>query len=185
MHWTDIERAMESFARQVKSGGTVAISFYGRSLIVNNPKALAGLEKVYDVWVAKLHEGGGFPSRASRVTDSAFDIVTLSAEYWEPGAKRIFINTEGKKEPICMSLKNMKPFETRVGKDDVMEAERDDAWTDVKDLEWVKGFFTSVLPNIPEEDVKEFWAQVEKAVGGPDKLVDIVYPAVQLLATRK
>ncbi|CZR68939.1 uncharacterized protein PAC_18840 [Phialocephala subalpina] len=185
MHWTDIEAAMESFARQVKSGGTVAISFYGRSLIAKNPKALAGLEKVYDVWVAKLHEMGGFPSRASRVTDSGFDVVPFSTKHWEPGVKRIFINTEGKKEPICMSLKNMKPFESKVGKDDVMEAERDDGWTDVKDSEWVKGFFTSVLPNIPEEDVKEFWTEVEDAVGGPDKPVDIVYPAVQLLATRK
>ncbi|KUJ10976.1 S-adenosyl-L-methionine-dependent methyltransferase [Mollisia scopiformis] len=185
MHWADVEKAMKSFARQVKSGGTLAISFYGRAQLSNNPKAQAALDKVYDVWTDKLIEGGGFAARAMRATDSAFDIVPFSTEDWEPGVKRTLINTGGKKEPMAMSVKNKASYESKVGKDDVFEAEKDDNWTEVRDLKWLKEFFVTLLYNIPEEQVKRFWDEVEEAIGGLDIPVDIFYPAVQLLATRK
>ncbi len=185
MHWTDVETAMESFARQLKSGGTVAISFYALPLLSKSPRAQEALDKVYDVWTKKLIDTGGVPSRALKTADSAFDVVPFSSEYWKPGVKRILINTEGKKEPFRMSLKYSIPFHSKVGKDDVMEAEEDEEWIDAKDMKWLQGFFASLLENVPEDDVKGFWAEVKDAIGAPDKPVEIVYPVVQLLATRK
>jgi len=84
-----------------------------------------------------------------------------------------------------MSMRYTIPFDSKVGKDDVMEVEEDQAWTGEKDLKWLQGFFTSLLENIPEEDVQGFWAEIEDVIGGPSKPVEIVYPVVQLLATRQ
>lgn len=185
MHFTDVEAAMESFARQVKSGGTVAISFYSRAYFANNPKAQAAFDKIWDTWTGKLVGMGGLLARTLQYTDSTFDIVPFPTKFWEPGAKRILINARGNEHPIRMSPNNRVPFESRVGKDDVREFEIDDAWTDAKDFPWLKDLFKSVLPNIPEEEVNGFWKEVEEAVGGADKPIEVYYPAVQLLATRK
>jgi hypothetical protein len=173
MPFKDVEAAMQSFARQVTSGGTVAIGFYGRATFANNPQAQASLDKVWDNWAAKLVGTGGLMARTLQYTDSTFDNIPFSLEFWGPGAKRILTNSREKEYTLRISPNNRVPYESKVGEDDVRELEQESAWVNVKNVQWLKNFVKSVLPNISEEEAKGYWAEVQEAVGRPDKPIDV------------
>jgi hypothetical protein len=186
MHWTDIPQAMKSFARQLKKEGTVAISYYARPQILHNLAAQAAWDKIFDIWVEKLNTIGGVVERAMREANSGFDNVPFPLEDWEAGARRIVINTGGKMEPLSMSVKNAKEAPNRVSETDVREfVERDEDWVDKKNVKWLKGLFASFLPSIPEEDISDLWKELEDAAGGIEEEVEIAWPVVLLLATKR
>lgn len=63
--------------------------------------------------------------------------------------------------------------------------DRDEDWVERRDVNWLKGLFASFLPSIPEEEIRDLWTGLENAAGGPAKEVEIAWPVVLLLATKR
>jgi trans-aconitate 3-methyltransferase len=186
IHWTDIPRAMEEFARQLKKRGTVAISVYGAPHIPGNPAAQAAWDKIFDLKTEQLLQMGGFLERAVRQGTSDLDTVPFPEKDWERGANRIVINTGGRSQAQRFNMKEVKKVESKVGKGDVKEVvEIDKDWVHEKDINWLKGMFASFLPSIPEHEIQDLWSELEGAVGGQEKKVVVAWTVVQLLATKR
>ncbi|KAG9234295.1 S-adenosyl-L-methionine-dependent methyltransferase [Amylocarpus encephaloides] len=180
-HWTDVPRAMDSFARQVKPGGTLAISFYGMPQFIGNERAQRVWDEIIDIWAHRLHKVGGILERGVRYMSAGLDAVPLSSKYWEPGAKRITIDTGCKMKPLSMNL-NIAP--KGIGGSDMLElVENDRDWLYKKDIVWLKGFFATLLPRVMEEEIQELWTEVESAVDGGEFVIS--WPLEQVLATRR
>jgi ubiquinone/menaquinone biosynthesis C-methylase UbiE len=169
IHWTDIPRAMEEFARQLKKGGMVAISAYGSPRIPGNPAAQAAWDKIFEIKTERLVKSGGVLERAIRQGSSGLDTVPFPIKDWEKGAKRIVANSG---VPLSLNVRSGGKAESRVGVDDVREfVETDEDWIYEKDVGWLKGMFASFLPSIQEHEIQDLWTELENAVGGPEKQV--------------
>ncbi|TVY84447.1 Methyltransferase ptaH [Lachnellula suecica] len=184
IHWTDLSEAMKSFARQLKKGGTVAISYYGSPHIQHNPNAQEVWGKIFNVWAGKLNTAGQIVVRALRNSNTGLDTVPFPLEDWKAGARRIVINTEGRMNPFKLSATNSNDEPSRVGELDVREfIDRDEGWVERKNVEWLKGLFATFLPRISEEEIQELWIELENAIGGLE--LEITWPVVLLLATKR
>ncbi|PVH78464.1 S-adenosyl-L-methionine-dependent methyltransferase [Cadophora sp. DSE1049] len=184
IHWMDIDLAMEEFARQVKPGGTLAISHYGRPIMIDNPRAQEIWDRMFDVWGERNFYRDEVHTRTIRNGVTGLDVVRFSPQYWE-SVRRIWINTCGKEDAFSMSVKHTDPFPSRVGEGDAKEWIEDDGdWMDERDAQWLKGLFASFIPTIAEDDIKDLWEEMENVVG-KEKKVRFTWPVVQLLATKR
>ncbi|KAG4439682.1 hypothetical protein IFR05_004819 [Cadophora sp. M221] len=185
IHWMNIDVAMKEFARQVKPGGTLAISLYGRPVMVDNDAAQRVWDRIFDVWGERNFYRDEVHTRTFRNGVTGLDVVPFPMDHWEKGVRRVWINTRGKDDAFSMSVKHTDPFPSRVGRYDVKEwIEDDEDWVDEKDVQWLKGLFASFIPTIPEEEIEELWNEMEDVVG-KGKKVKFEWPVVQLLATRR
>ncbi|KAH6714066.1 S-adenosyl-L-methionine-dependent methyltransferase [Leptodontidium sp. MPI-SDFR-AT-0119] len=185
IHWMEIDVVMKEFARQVKPGGTLAISHYGRPVMVDNVAAQGVWDRMFDVWGERNFYRDEVHTRTIRNGVTGLDVIPFSMDHWEEGVRRVWINTRGKDDAFSMSVKHTDPFPSRVGEGDVREWIEDDGdWVDEKDVQWLKGLFASFIPTIPEDEIKELWDEMEDVVG-KGKKVRFAWPIVQLIARRR
>ncbi|KAL2069515.1 hypothetical protein VTL71DRAFT_14194 [Oculimacula yallundae] len=185
IHWTDIELAVKDFARQLKPGGTLAVSHYGRPRMVDNPAAQKVWDKLFDIWAEGSFNTDEVHARALQASMTGLDTVPVPKEDWEEGALRVRINTRGDGKAFYIGRGHTDPLPNRVGEGDKrIYIEDDEDWIYEKSVEWLKGMLISFVPAPREEDVRSLWDEMEVAVG-KGKNVKCSWPVVQLLATKR
>jgi hypothetical protein len=134
-----------------------------------------------NIWSHKLYEAGGFLSRGVEYMRAGLDSVPISAQHFEAGAKSITVDRGCGLKTVCRALA-MAP--KRVGENDMVETIENDAeWQSVKDVQWLKGFFATLLPRVYEKDIHDLWTELETIIRGDQ--VEISWPLEQIVATKR
>lgn len=85
IHWCDVPVAMKESARQLKPGGTMAVSFYANPWFPDHPKATEKWNEIF----ARYGEGGnrigGVYRRGNINMGNGMLNVPFDLELWEPG----------------------------------------------------------------------------------------------------
>ncbi|EPE26583.1 S-adenosyl-L-methionine-dependent methyltransferase [Glarea lozoyensis ATCC 20868] len=180
-HWTDVSKAMDSYARQLKPGGTLSINFYGMPQLINNESAQRVWGEMIEIWAQKLHNAGGILSRGVEHMSAGLDSVPIPDQDFEAGSKRITVDTGCKMKTLNSAL-SMAP--KQVGQGEVMELIEDDKeWRSMRDVQWLKGFFATLLPRVGEEEIQDLWSALESFADGQN--VEISWPLEQILSTKR
>ncbi|KAI0431206.1 hypothetical protein F5Y09DRAFT_305463 [Xylaria sp. FL1042] len=178
IQWTDTDATVTEFHRQLKVGGTVAITFYTKPRIVGNDKAQRAWQAVFTAFSQKTR-GLEVYNRAYRTINTALESMELPESQWT-GVKRIYINSGGSLEAFRI---DDRVAESRVGKgDEKMWEEGDEDWTDVKAIDWFKSYLATWVPRTPEHEIQELWDELEKTLNGES--VKIETPNVLVFATK-
>ncbi|KAK4626381.1 Methyltransferase gedG [Fulvia fulva] len=187
----EVGKAIEEAARQLKSGGTIAVSAFGPA-IFDDPE-------VQRIWL-KLYQQSGHVHVASRpggnllldpwkIGASSYDAVPLPVELFEPGALRIKLNFNMTPGFTWRELHtppedaDLLPEWSQVGPDDQMSFESDSGWR----FEWEETQLrmhkhSMRFPN--DEQVSKLWLEMVELVKSRGT-VKGVWPAIILLATRR
>ncbi|KAI1640864.1 S-adenosyl-L-methionine-dependent methyltransferase [Biscogniauxia mediterranea] len=177
IQWTDADAAVAEFARQLRPGGTLAVTFYSRPNVVGHGEAAAA-------WGALLrarapHEGPEYDA-PYRIGNSGLDCLRFPAEDWVD-VKRMYFNARGSTEAFVL---DDRVGEARVGEgEEQVWIENEKDWCDVHGIDWFKGFFSTWLPHIPESKLRGLWDDFERALGGQKVSTEI--PLVMIFATKK
>ncbi|KAI1210950.1 S-adenosyl-L-methionine-dependent methyltransferase [Annulohypoxylon truncatum] len=178
MQWTNPSAAISEFSRQLKAGGTLAITYYVRPLI-------DGSERAQDAWkgVWATHSNrarGEVYDRAFRTVNTALENLEFPEDKWQ-AVKRVYINSRGDVNAFVMNdliaERKVKEGEEKIWVED------DKEWIDAKDIEWFKAYLATWVPSIPETEMQEVWDELELALDG--KKVEIRTPVVMIFATKK
>ncbi|TRX97001.1 hypothetical protein FHL15_002307 [Xylaria flabelliformis] len=179
MQWTNTVDAVDEFARQLKPGGTLVMTYYTRLLFMGNERAQAIWEEIVGVLSKKYNKGYLF-ERAFEISSSGFDSIALPPEQWET-VKRVYIN----------SSRGVASFRISdiVGEDRVRSSEDrvwvhgDPDWSDEQDVDWLKKYFATWASAPPESEIQELWDELERIMNGVK--VRMETPMVMVFATRR
>ncbi|KAI1744312.1 S-adenosyl-L-methionine-dependent methyltransferase [Xylaria scruposa] len=89
IHWMDTDRAIQQFAKELVSGGTLIMTYYSRALIEDNEPAQVAWKAAWDL-LAEKGQGDLFTS-AYKVANSGMDTVELPQGQWG-NVERVYIN---------------------------------------------------------------------------------------------
>ena len=179
IHWTDVDASIKEFGRELKRGGTLAVTHYNKPRFVNNDRAQRAWQALWDYHHAERSVDDSF-TRAFRVVGSGLDSVGFPEEEWE-GVERIYINAAGSVRTFVL--------DERVGESRVKEGEErvweedDEDWCDLQGIDYFKGYFVSWAPFIPEEEIPELWRELEDVLDGEKAKISTAL--VIVLATKK
>ncbi|KAI0022875.1 S-adenosyl-L-methionine-dependent methyltransferase [Xylariomycetidae sp. FL0641] len=180
MHWTETGAAVADFARQLRPGGTLAMTLYTRPLL------LAGGARARDIWdaiwaaFARRAAADDLVDRALRVTNTAFDGIALPAGEWE-AVRRVYINASRGADSFRV--------DERAAEDRVADGEErvwvhgDPDWSHEHGIAWFKGYVGTWMPPLPESEVQELWDELERLLDGGTIRTET--PTVMVFATRK
>ncbi|KAI1492263.1 S-adenosyl-L-methionine-dependent methyltransferase [Biscogniauxia mediterranea] len=179
IQWTDADAAIAEFARQLRAGGTLAVTFYTRPNVVGHGEAAAA------AWAALVrarapHEQGPEYDAPYRIGNSGLDCLRFPAEDWVD-VKRMYFNARGSTGAFAL---DDRVGEARVGEGEEqvwIEDEKD--WCHVRGIDWFKGFFSTWVPYIPESKLRGLWDDFERALGG--QKVSTETPLVMIFATKR
>lgn len=177
IHWTDTTAALEEFRRQLKPGGTLVLTHYGVPLISGNEPAQRIWKAIWGVHSTKAQ--GPLFDRAFRLCNKALEGVEFPCSEWD-SVKRVYINAHGRLESFI--------FNERIGESRVKDGEErvwedgDEEWCDLQGIDWLKGYFGTWIPRVPESDVQGLWRDMEVALGG--EKVRVEFPVVMVFATK-
>ncbi|KAI0419756.1 S-adenosyl-L-methionine-dependent methyltransferase [Xylaria grammica] len=178
MQWTDTEAAVKEFARQLKPGGTLAMTYYTRPLIINNEPAQAIWKSLFDAYSTRA--SGDLLDRAFQVLNSGFDSIALPAQHWET-VERVYINAR-------QGISSFR-LDGRAREDRVTEGEEriwiydDPDWAEEQGVEWLKKYLGTWVPPLPEAEVQGLWDELSRITDGAK--VKLETPIVMVFATRK
>ncbi|KAH8588891.1 S-adenosyl-L-methionine-dependent methyltransferase [Bisporella sp. PMI_857] len=177
IHWTNTTASLQEFCRQLKPGGTLVLTHYGVPQILDNDLA----QKIWkDIWgVHSTKAKGALFDHAFRLCNTALEGIEFPKAEWET-VKRIYINAHEKLESFV--------FNDRIGESRVRDGEEkvwedgDEQWCDVQGIDWLKGYFGTWMPRIPEPEIRGLWHNMELALKG--EKVRIEFPVVMVFATK-
>ncbi|KAL4757483.1 uncharacterized protein BDW70DRAFT_153321 [Aspergillus foveolatus] len=161
IQWTDTAVAIREIGRELKVGGTLAVTHYTVPRIVGN-------EKAQNVWKAIWEEyskraTGPLLDHAVSIVNTALDCLKFPQHVWEQ-VKRIHVNAQGSIESYRLDPRSK---ESRVKEsEEVLWVEGDDDWADEQDLKWFKGYLATWVPVVPENEIQHLWSDLERALGG-------------------
>ncbi|KAI1461295.1 S-adenosyl-L-methionine-dependent methyltransferase [Annulohypoxylon moriforme] len=178
MQWTNPKAAISEFGRQLKAGGTLAITYYVRPLIDGSERAQNAWKRV---WVTHSEKARGeVYDRAFRTVNTALENLEFPEEEWET-VMRVYINAQGDVDAFIMNdliaERKVKEREEKIWIED------DEEWIDWKNIKWFKAYLATWVPSIPEAEMQEVWNELELALEG--KRVRTRTPVVMIFATRK
>ena len=187
-HFTDVDKAFEAVAHQVKPNGTVAIAFVGLVFLMD-PKIDAAWRECYYASFRGIIENEGFEEMrwSYQCSASAGDAIPLPDAYFKPGAKRIRLNI-----PDSMSWhEHALPPECRdeisyissISDADVVENVADKAWKFQTTLHGLREHMATFPFDLSEDQYAPLWSKLEEAIG--NEPVEAVWPATLILVTRK
>lgn len=188
IHWTDIPLAISDFARQLKSGGTLAVVYYNRPYITNNEAASEVWEKLWNTWVEELKKSKVAAVQKAFKNHPALENIAFPKEDWELGTKRIWINTRGNGEVFKLGKAHwMEEYDSlatgALDTDERIYVEDHEGWMDERDSQWLRGVVTNFVPLMAQYDVGDLWEELDGVIG--DGKVKVAWPALMLLATKK
>lgn len=177
MHWTNTDSAIQEFGRQLRTGGTLALTYYTVPRIVDNEPA----QKIWrSIWRAYGDRAkGDLYDHAFGIVNSGFQSIGFPDAGWKD-VKRVYINTGG-------SIDLFK-IDDRLGKsrvkanEEAVWEEGDKDWRDVQGLDWLKGYLATWVPRIPESEIQHLWDALESALGGGK--ANLETPIVLVFATK-
>ncbi|PHH88539.1 hypothetical protein CDD83_7419 [Cordyceps sp. RAO-2017] len=178
IHFTDPEAAVGDFGRQLKPGGTLAMTYYAFPRIVGNDPAESIWRRILAVW----SDGGpaALYDRAFRIGNTALDAVGFPDSGWK-AVKRIYVNARGSVDRFAIGDLRGK---SRVKEgEDKLWIEGDQDWRGVKEISWFKGYLETLVPCVPESKIRHLWDELELALDG--KGVEMELPNVMVLATKE
>lgn len=178
MHWTNTDAAIKEFGRELKPGGTLALTFYTVPRIVENEEA----QKIWRaIWRAYAERAqGDLYDHAFRIGNSGFQHVGFPHAGWER-VTRLYINSGGNIEPFKI---DDRMGESRVrDTEETVWVEGDQDWSDVQGVDWLKGYLATWVPRLPESDIQHLWDGMETALDG--KKASLQSPIVMVFATKK
>lgn len=180
IQWTDTEVAVEEFRRQLKVGGTLAVTSYTKPRIVGNQEAQGVWREIFDAYSARTRGLGFLYDRAFQVMNTGLESVAFPVDRWGD-VQRVYINSDGDLEAFKL---DERVTESRVeeGEEKIWE-EGDDDWADSKGIDWFKAYFGTWVPRIPETEIQHLWDALEVALRGESAAIQT--PIVMILATRK
>ncbi|KAI1362463.1 S-adenosyl-L-methionine-dependent methyltransferase [Xylaria arbuscula] len=178
LHWTSPAEAIDEFARQLKTGGTLAITYYVWPIIVGNERAQWLWTEVFKVFSKRPL--GPLYHRATQICSNGYESIAIPAEQWA-NIKRVYVNASKGIESFKM------PGTTReinVGSDE----ERvwiygDPDWSEEQGVDWLKKYSATWVPPPPELQLKHLWEELDLIL--KDAKVRIETPLVMIFATRR
>lgn len=188
---SEVGKAVEEAARQLKPGGTLAVSAFGPA-VFDDAEVQACWLKLYQraghVHIATRPDGNLLLD-AWKIGASSYDAVPLPTEFFEPGAMRIKLNFDTRPGWTWRELHtppedaHLLPYWSQVGPHDRAFFEEDSGWR----FEWEETQLnchkhTMRFPD--DEQVKKLWLEMLALVRSRGT-VKGVWPAILLLATRK
>lgn len=180
IQWTDTDAAVQNFARQLKVGGTVAITSYTRPRIVGNQAAQKAWQDIFTAYSERTQGLGDLYDRAFRTMNTGLQNVALPENQWED-IRRIYINADGDIKSFRIDARLDKG---RVGQgEEIVWEEGDQDWADTKGIVWFKSYFATWVPRIPEHEIQGLWDALEHCLQGHDARIQT--PIVMIFATKK
>ncbi|KAF3061475.1 Methyltransferase type 11 [Daldinia childiae] len=177
IHWTTPDIAIKEFRRQLKAGGTLAITYYTRPLIGANERAVRAWKAVWDAF-SKKHRAR-MSSTAYEIANAALESLEFPEDDWE-ALKRIYINAQGTLDGFML---DDRVAESRVKESEEKVWVEDEDWCDTCGIEWLKGYVATWEPHFQESEIQYIWDELERALEG--KQVKIKTPVVMILATKR
>ncbi|KAI0438734.1 S-adenosyl-L-methionine-dependent methyltransferase [Xylaria telfairii] len=178
MQWTNTVDAVDEFARQLKPGGTLVMTFYTRPLILGNERAQSIWKEIFGSLLK--HNTGQLFERGFEVAGSGYDSIALPPAHWE-AIKRVYINCS---QGIASFKISDIAWENKVGiNEERIWIHKDPDWSDEQSVDWLKGYFGTWLPRPPEYEVQDLWDELGRIVNGAKIRVET--PTVMVFATRR
>ncbi|KAI0452023.1 S-adenosyl-L-methionine-dependent methyltransferase [Xylaria acuta] len=179
MQWTNTDDAVDEFARQLKPGGTPVMTLYMRPLILGNERAQAIWKEIWGVFSKKTNTGHLF-ERAFQISNSGYDSIAVPSARWE-AIKRVYINSS---QGIASFKISDDVGEDRVGSnEDRVWVHGDPDWSDEQDVDWLKKYFATWGPAVPESEIRDLWDELERITNGAK--VRMETPLVMVFATKR
>lgn len=195
----DTQIALHNMSTLLRPGGTTAIWFYGPPFFVDTGIASTSqpiLDAIMDHNFRPVVSGGGDARKTSwkRAADGKFswlDYIPFPEEQWQDvrrhkwntGARLSFFTPNACDFPV-------EPLSS-VGKQDVVTEEQNPSFWQVSwNLEKLKCFVKASFPKPkelvgPDDRMEEMFEQLANAMGGPDVVVKLSWPAVLVLASKR
>ena len=196
----DPTQGLHSFAKLIKSGGTLATWFYGRPTFTERELFAKGqpiLDKIMVLNWTKVIRGSG-PKRLSgfkRCADgmeSWLDHVAFPTDTWTD-VQRIKWNTHGTlpffgKEACGFDI---EPVSNIAEGENVTVKEDPEFWVNKWDVAALKSYFAVLFPGFKEAigegdpEIDRLFAELTAVMGGDGVVRQFTWPCVLLLATRR
>ncbi|KAI1441711.1 S-adenosyl-L-methionine-dependent methyltransferase [Annulohypoxylon stygium] len=178
MQWTNTEAAVDEFARQLRPGGTLVMTYYTRPLIVGNEHAQNIWKAIFEAY--SQHATGDLLDRAFKTLNNGFDSIALPEEQWQT-VKRVYINAS---QGIASFKLNDRVGEDRVGKNEErVWVNGDPDWSDNQDINWIKKYFATWVPPLPESEIQGLWDELERVLDGGKAHLET--PIAMVFATKR
>lgn len=173
----DTDAAIKEFGKQVKAGGTLAITHYTILVIAGNDRAQSAWKAIWDAFSKGARND--FFDHAFAIVNVGLNSLEFPEGQWE-AVKRIFIDARG---GICAFLINDRVAESRIkAKEEKVWVEDDVDWIDEQGIDCFKGYLKTWVPRIPESEIGDLWEELEVALEG--KKVKIETPVAMIFATK-
>lgn len=203
----DHERALASFARVLRPGGTLAVWFYGRPIFAEGDDRAAACQEVYGrlftAAAAKVVEAGGPALRAgwkasNDVIASELDAVGFPPETWRDVERHKWNTASGGPGGANMEFNDAlpgvpidRPSRVDLGREKVTHVRDAAFWAERWDAGEVRNFIRALLPTAGHAQLDQdpalrgLFDELAEAMGGEGAKRQIGWPVVLLLATRK
>ncbi|KAM4063780.1 hypothetical protein HRG_006893 [Hirsutella rhossiliensis] len=178
IHWTDTIAALQEFGRQLKPGGTLVLTHYGVAQILGNDSAQRIWKAIWGVHSTKAK--GALFDRAFQLCNKALEGLEFPELEWET-VKRIYINANGNLESFIFNERVGESRRVKNGEEKVWE-DGDEQWSDQQGIDWLRGYFGTWMPRIPESEIQFLWHDMELVLKG--EKVRIEFPVVMVFATK-
>ncbi|TAQ89921.1 hypothetical protein B7494_g1767 [Chlorociboria aeruginascens] len=185
LHWADISTSIATFARLLKPGGTLNIIYYGPAKILDHEAASKVWTELLLDYVDYYRDNAGI-QRAAKSICIGFDNIEFEEGIWGNVVRR-FGNADGERCLHPIPRYGLELFPDKVGMNEKRIFVEDKEGWEIEDcdLAWFQQVFMNYFLGRKLEDDKERWRQLEDALGGRDGKVQVVFPNLQILATRK
>jgi hypothetical protein len=179
----EVESAMSAFSDLLKTGGTLAIWFYGGPIYVGDTPETAGIQRLHRLITSRSFD----PVRPLlgptwSTIGNWLDDVAVPAGMWED-VRRVKWNST---YPLGFSEDFKDGLPSAVGEGEVVERVEDlTLWEKDVDYEWVRGFIDAQIPRRTSYLTGEVEGLYEEMRGWMEgKLRRITWPVVLILATK-
>ncbi|KAI8624246.1 S-adenosyl-L-methionine-dependent methyltransferase [Xylariaceae sp. FL1651] len=179
IQWTQTDLAIKEFARELKPGGTLVITFYSSPLIEGNERAKQAWKAVWNAYSERAQ--CELFTNAFKVCNTGLDLLAFPEDEWR-NVKRVYINAQTGYEAFAV---NDQTGDSRVrAEEEQVWVEKDDEdWCDTHGFAWFQAYLATWVPRIPESDMQEVWDELELALDG--KQVRTKTPLAMVFATKK
>lgn len=187
MHFTDLDKAVDAVAHQLKPGGTFVVAFIGMVHLKDEP-ARTVWPKLYQAGNRKMLRPDGHHMARTwlPVASSSIDAVPMPEEYFLPGVQRIKLNYQDEdwyNHVIPPEYRTELPHWSQVGPNDVTKREADNEWNFKTNLAGLRDHMATFPAPQDTPGFAETWKELEDIIGEGE--VDGIWPASLILATRK
>lgn len=194
----DAPKSLDAFHAMLRTGGTLAIYFYGRPIFTGSDADK--LNTLYDKVATRICKfllpfkgtpGFPFHQRGAEGLGSWLDNIGMPASQWS-NVQRLKWNND---VPLLFNSKDGYDFEFEpVDRTTPEEVKKDvinrSFWAEEWDVERVAGYLASVYPNYRKKageqyvEVEEMLEELAAAMGGKEAKKTVSFPVALILATK-